>query len=115
MKLSIAYKVILTIAVYLATWVVANADTKTDIKVAAPWEISSTDPATDGYIFLRMGIMETLVSTDENGALVPGLATQWSASDDGLSWNFTIREATFHDGTQSVSYTHLTLPTSYSV
>lgn len=103
MKLSIAYKVILTIAVYLATWVVANADTKTDIKVAAPWEISSTDPATDGYIFLRMGIMETLVSTDANGALVPGLATQWSASDDGLSWNFTIREAIFHDGTQLTS------------
>ena len=72
---------------------------RTDINIAAPWEISSTDPATDGYIFLRMGIMETLVSTDDKGVLVPGLATQWSVSEDGLRWMFTLRDAAFHDGT----------------
>ncbi len=73
---------------------------RTDVNVAAPWEISSTDPATDGFIFLRMGVMETLVNTDENGALTPGLATEWAVSDGGLSWTFTLREASFHDGTE---------------
>jgi len=94
------YKLFLTITIYLATLVAVNADTRTDIKVAAPWEISSTDPSTDGYIFLRMGIMETLVNTDEKGSLIAGLATQWSATDDGLSWRFALREATFHDGSE---------------
>jgi len=75
------------------------ADVRTDVNVAAPWEISGIDPATDGYIFQRMAVMETLVNTDENGALTPGLATQWSTSEDGLSWNFSLREASFHDGT----------------
>ena len=98
-----SYRLILAIAYYIAIVPAAIADTRNDIKVAAPWEISSTDPATDGYIFLRMGIMETLVSTDENGALIPGLATQWSASEDGLSWRFALRKASFHDGSPLTS------------
>jgi len=75
------------------------ADVRTDVNVASPWEISGIDPATDGYIFQRMAVMETLTNTDANGALVPGLATKWSASEDGLIWNFTLRNASFHDGT----------------
>ena len=58
------FKLLLTIAVYLVCCLTAYADARTDIKVAAPWEVSSTDPATDGYIFLRMGILETLVNTE---------------------------------------------------
>jgi ABC-type transport system substrate-binding protein len=43
---------------------------------------------------------ETLLTTDEQGALVPGLAKKWAVSQDGLSWAFTLRsKATFHDGT----------------
>ena len=50
------------------------ADTK-PVRVVAPWEVTSTDPATDGYIFLRLGVTETLVSTNMQGVLIPGLAT----------------------------------------
>ena len=91
-------KLIFALTISLASLTSVNADLKKEIKVAAPWELSSTDPATDGYIFLRMGVMETLVNTDEAGALVPGLATAWSVAEDGLSWSFTLREAAFHDG-----------------
>lgn len=72
---------------------------KDNVNVVAPWEISSTDPATDGYLFLRMGIMETLVDADANGALLPGLATDWAVGADSMSWTFAIRDAKFHDGT----------------
>ena len=76
----------------------AWADTTRNIKVAAPWEISGPDPAVNGYIFLRMGVMETLVDVADSGALKPGLATEWKANTDGHIWRFRIREASFHDG-----------------
>ena len=78
---------------------VAVAETRDHVNVAAPWEVSGSDPATDGYIHLRMGVMETLVDATASGELVPGLATGWEVSEDGLRWRFAIREATFHDGT----------------
>lgn len=49
-------------------------------------------------------IFESLVqedTTDPTGPakLVPGLATEWEASDDAKVWTFTLREGvTFHDG-----------------
>lgn len=45
-------------------------------------------------------VLESLVSLDESGAIVPWLATEWSSSEDGLSWDFTLKPgATFSDGT----------------
>lgn len=74
------------------------ADNRLDI--VAPWEIKSADPATSGHIFSRMRVAETLVDTDNQGLLVPGLASAWNVSDDGLQWHFTMRKgAKFHDGT----------------
>lgn len=93
------YKKALTTLTLLAAFVTPATYAKENINVVAPWEISSTDPATDGYLFLRMGIMETLVNTDAGGALQPGLASEWSVDADNMSWTFKIREALFHDGT----------------
>ena len=36
--------------------------------------------------------VDTLVSYDRYGLLVPSLATEWSLSDDGLVWTFKLRE-----------------------
>jgi len=36
---------------------------------------------------------------DQNNAIVPALATEWSVSPDGLTYTFTLRQGvTFHDG-----------------
>lgn len=49
---------------------------------------------------LLKNIFETLVEVTMDGGLQPGLATEWSQGEDGLTWTFEIREdATFHDGT----------------
>lgn len=45
-------------------------------------------------------IYESLLVTDENMDLQPGLATDWEAVDD-TTWQFTLREdVTFHDGSE---------------
>jgi peptide/nickel transport system substrate-binding protein len=46
-------------------------------------------------------VYETLVTYNRNNAqeFVPQLATEWTVSDDGLTYTFTIREGvTFHEG-----------------
>lgn len=44
--------------------------------------------------------LEPLVGRDANGAITPWLATEWETSEDGLTWDFYLREGvTFTDGT----------------
>jgi len=89
----------LAAATLLAAAVPALADDTLD--VVAPFEVQGAEPSTTGYIFTRMSIAETLVNADAEGQLTPGLATEWQASEDGLTWTFTLREGVvFHDGTE---------------
>ena len=39
--------------------------------------------------------LESLVSRDAKGAIIPWLASEWSESDDGLAWEFTLTEDVF--------------------
>ena len=76
------------------------AEERTSVTVASPWEVASADPAVSGFAIQKLEIMENLVDADVEGTLRPGLASDWSAAEDGLSWTFTLREGVvFHDGT----------------
>ena len=45
-------------------------------------------------------VYDRLVHYDSSGALIPGLATDWTFSEDGLTLTLNLREGvTFHDGT----------------
>lgn len=77
------------------------AEQRTGITIASPWEVASADPAVAGFAIQKLQIMENLVDADTNGVLRAGLATEWVATDDGLSWTFTLREGVrFHDGSE---------------
>ena len=43
----------------------------------------------------------TLITSSEARSVIPGIATEWGLSADGLAWTFTIREGVkFHDGSE---------------
>jgi len=49
-------------------------------------------------------IYDTLVETDTQGNLHPGLAERWEASEDGLRWTFYLRKGVkFHNGREMTS------------
>ncbi len=69
------------------------------ITVGGPWEFSSYDPSKQGYIYTRMQVIETLLNVSDSGELIPGLAQEIAVSDDGLQWQFKLRDGVlFHDG-----------------
>ena len=82
-----------------------TANKSNTLSISGPWEISSLDPANQGYILTRMQVIETLLNVDNKGNIQAGLATQWHNSDDGLTWQFSLREdVVFHDGSHLDAY-----------
>ena len=61
------------------------------------------DPAGGVYIseaLLIQQIYDPLIFSDPEGELYPGLATEWSANDDGTEYSLKLRDdVRFHDGT----------------
>ena len=49
--------------------------------------------------FVHFNVFETLINFDTDGNMIPGLASEWSVSDDGLSITLKLREdVKFTDG-----------------
>jgi len=95
-------KLIMTTAILVLS--TGNLWAKTDITVALQLEPPHLDPtsAAAGAIdsVLYSNVFEGLTRFTSDGAIVPGLASSWVISDDGLSYTFTLRNGvTFHDGT----------------
>lgn len=53
----------------------------------------------DATLLSRLGVTEGLTALDANGAAAPALAASWRREND-RSWLFTLREATFQDGSE---------------
>ncbi|MEJ2208286.1 MAG: ABC transporter substrate-binding protein [Anaerolineae bacterium] len=71
------------------------------LRVGTTYIWDTANPATGWYNpTLRFLLYDTLVEWAGGNDFLPGLAEEWSASDDGLVWTFKIRQGvTFHDGT----------------
>lgn len=65
-------------------------------------EPTCLDPHVGGnypQALLSTQYLESLVSKNTEGDILPWLASEWTTSDDGLTWEFTLRDdVTFTDG-----------------
>jgi len=72
------------------------------LRVALEVDPVSIDPRgvvdDEGELVVR-ALFEPLVVLDDRGAVLPGAAQRWEVSDDGRTYVFHLREATFQDGT----------------
>jgi peptide/nickel transport system substrate-binding protein len=76
---------------------------QTQVRIAVALEPPTLDPTANAAeavdIVVYQNVFEGLTRIDENGAVQPGLATEWTISEDGLTYTFTLAEGvTFHDG-----------------
>lgn len=71
------------------------------VRAAEPTGFVPTNVTDNASIWTLQNIFDTLVDTSADGSeVVPGLATEWTQSDDGLTWTFTLRTGVeFSDGT----------------
>ena len=82
----------------------AAAEEDSTFVFATGKDISCLDPHVNGDMpqaSLAANYLDSLVSQDRDGAIHPWLATDWSVSDDGLTYTFTVRDdVEFTDGTK---------------
>ena len=65
---------------------------------SADFSSESLDPNVVGSNWIQ-GLMDTLLTYDPQGNIVPNLAESYELSPDGLTWTFKIRRGiTFHNG-----------------
>ncbi|MCC6792690.1 MAG: hypothetical protein IT336_13445, partial [Thermomicrobiales bacterium] len=61
-------------------------------------------PTDNMSIWTMLLIYDNLIRVGPDGnSLEPGLAESWTVSEDGLTYTFTLRDATFHDGTAATA------------
>ncbi|OED48143.1 ABC transporter substrate-binding protein [Endozoicomonas sp. (ex Bugula neritina AB1)] len=107
-------KVLISLFLALAVWMAMDyraVDQAQTLSIGGPFEFKSQELSKDGFIYSRFQVIETLVEVQEDGTMMPKLATGWEVSDDGLTWRFDIRQGvTFHDGnTMDAKSVELTL------
>lgn len=78
------------------------------LTVASPYAVESLDPhgplgASSGTGLAAQAIFSRLVRVSPEGEVIADLADDWSASEDATQWTFTLREASFSDGTPVTS------------
>lgn len=74
---------------------------KDTIRVALFTEIDSIDPyvaVAGDTVTVLDNMFDGLVDINEEGEIVPNLATKWEISEDRLTYTFDLAEATFHNG-----------------
>jgi len=78
----------------------AAAQSDQEFRIVQAFEIKNFEPKANGWRFRTIGITESLVVSDQQGNIIPGIAESWTTSADGKDWTFSLRKGvTFHNGT----------------
>ncbi|MHA6729273.1 ABC transporter substrate-binding protein [Devosia sp. A369] len=75
----------------------------TEVRIGVALEPPTLDPTAGAAeaidIVVYQNVFEGLTRIDQNGTVQPGLASDWTISDDGLTYTFKLHDGvTFHDG-----------------
>ncbi len=71
------------------------------VTISGALEFSNVDPSSNGYIFTRMQVIETLFDVNDSGQILPALALEATANKELTKWTITLREGVkFQDGTK---------------
>lgn len=77
---------------------IADAKTLRWGNAAEPETLDNSLASSDGDDNIIGDMMVGLVTEDVGARPIPGMATEWKTSPDGLTWNFKLREAVWSDG-----------------
>ena len=95
----------LGLALALATALTGGAVAqKSDIRIGVVLEPPALDPTAGAAAAIDtityQNVFEGLTRIDQSGAVQPGLASEWTIAEDGLTYTFKLHDGvTFHDGT----------------
>lgn len=102
--------ILLALALMLTAVVSTGAEAATPVRGGSLTIAKSQDMTNQGFdithttfsqadCYVLSQVFETLIKTDADGAFVPGLATAWEYTEDGLGLVLTLREdVTYSDG-----------------
>lgn len=96
------YGVVASFSVSAAGRSEAVPETRDELVFGLSGDPDTLDPhATTGTLTFQTmrSVYDTLVEPDQDGRIIPALARDWSVTDDGLRWEFHLREnVRFHHG-----------------
>lgn len=98
---------VMSLCFILALMTPAFAETKDSLIIGTGTEATKFFPAdakgtnSNDYAIVIANLYDSVVRMNAQGEIVPCLATDWSVSEDGLCYTFTLREhVKFHDGSE---------------
>lgn len=93
--------VLLFVVLLLGSVFVTSAQSAGILRVGmtAPQSLDPALGSNDPEILLNRSLYDYVVEVLPDRSIAPNLATEWTISDDGLTYTFTLRDGvTFHDG-----------------
>lgn len=110
-KLKLIAPLFLLIALIVGVGIVTSAQTPGGVlKAAHDAEWTGLDPhvaSTVSSFHVLANVVESLTTNNDNMELSPLLATEWSVSEDGLTWTFTLHEGVMFSNGEEMTSEHV--------